>query len=164
MNPPVVIRVECAGMAGEPLPLNARVVDKAGHVYEHASGEWRIFPKKKGHSVVVPFISLPPGPKSLPREVAIYEAAPGWDFAKLLSADWLDETRPPGKLILPSQQREYPGDGPPEVSEAAMSIIRKGGQILLPFNSGDSTICFDSRWHLAEWIDDAIVTAKLASK
>lgn len=162
MNPPIVIRVECAGLAGEPLPLNARVVDKAGHIYEHASGGWRMFPKKKGHSIVVPFLSLPPCPKSLPTEVAIYEAAPGWDFAKLLGADWLSETRPPGKLILPNRQREYPGDRAPEVSEAAMSIINRGGQILLPFSAGDSTIVFESRWKLAEWIDEIIAVGKLS--
>src|ERR1039458_10595962 len=123
MNPPIIITVECAGTAGQYLPSNAKVSDHEGSVYEHV-GEIKLFPED-GHSIVLPFVSHHPHPINLPGEVAIYEACPGWDFAKLISADWPDSVRPRRKLIIPTQQRKYPGFGPPEVSKAAMSIINK---------------------------------------
>src|ERR1039458_9410559 len=118
MNPPIIITVECAGTAGQYLPSNAKVSDHEGSVYEHV-GEIKLFPED-GHSIVLPFVSHHPHPINLPGEVAIYEACPGWDFAKLISADWPDSVRPRRKLIIPTQQRKYPGFGPPEVSKAAI--------------------------------------------
>jgi hypothetical protein len=55
------------------------------------------------------------------------------------------------------------GEEAPKVSKETMSIIYGpgAGQILLPFNVGDASITFSSRWALALMIENAILAARI---
>lgn len=44
----------------------------------------------------------------------------------------------------------------PKISEVTKNILNKGSHILLPFDIGDASISFSSRWQLAKLIQDAI--------
>lgn len=42
------------------------------------------------------------------------------------------------------------------MSEPTSNIISQGAQILLPFEAGDASITFPSRWKLAEMMENII--------
>lgn len=83
MNSPIVIRVECSGMAGTAIPLNAKLQDEMRRIYENAAGGWRVI-QENGKSIVIPFLSQHPHSETIPKKVAIYEATAGWDSAKII--------------------------------------------------------------------------------
>lgn len=61
------------------------------------------------------------------------------------------------KLILPEEVKAK--EPAPQVSKFALKVVENGAQITLPFFAGDAGVTFQSRWHLARAIDEAIMDA-----
>lgn len=80
---PTVLQVNCAGLQGVVIPVNAQIQDTDGNLY--ACTQEGTIPG--GGSIALPFANLVPGPTGVPSTdaVSIYNAIPGWDSVSVAS-------------------------------------------------------------------------------
>lgn len=78
---PTILQIECLGGVGVAIPLTATVSDAAGNIYQCTeAGTIGV-----SGTVTLPFASIVVGPVTVPSEVSIYQAIPGWDVATVVS-------------------------------------------------------------------------------
>lgn len=80
---PTVLQIDCVGLAGVVIPLDATIQDSAGNLYR-CTGAGTI---AVTGTVTLSFACTEPGPTVVPDagDVSIYQAIPGWDSVSVAS-------------------------------------------------------------------------------
>jgi hypothetical protein len=91
---PTVLQIECVGLAGVVIPLNALIQDGSGNTYG-CTGAGTI---PIGGSITLSFANLLPGPVAVPETVTIFQAVPGWDTVSVVSGVEGNNTETPSQF------------------------------------------------------------------
>lgn len=80
---PTVLQIQCNGLNGVQIPLNAQIQDEDNNIY--ICTQAGVIPP--GGNVTLPFANQVPGPTAIPSTdaVSIYQAIPGWDSVTVVS-------------------------------------------------------------------------------
>jgi hypothetical protein len=78
---PTTLTIQCNGLPGVTIPVNAQVQDQAGNTYVNTTTG----SISNSGNVVLTFAALVAGPTAVPSTVTIFQAIPGWDSATVLS-------------------------------------------------------------------------------
>jgi hypothetical protein len=80
---PTVLQIECGGLTGVAIPVNALIQDQSGNIY--SCTEAGTIPASE--TIALPFANLVPGPIAVPGTdtVSIYQYIAGWDTVSVIS-------------------------------------------------------------------------------
>jgi hypothetical protein len=79
---PTVLQIQCIGLQGVVIPVNALVVDPSGYKY-YCTTTGTI---GAGGNITLAFANQTPGPIAAPASVSIYQSIPGWDSVTVSSS------------------------------------------------------------------------------
>ena len=78
---PTALQVACGGLVGVVIPVDARIADDQGNIYQ-CTGAGTI---PVGGSITLGFAAVIAGPTAVPATVSIFQAIPGWNTASVAS-------------------------------------------------------------------------------